>query len=82
MHMSDLCFTDISTKTGHYFFFRIMFLKNKYLLVDSFYTITISVENNFEITKKIIRTSWHLDQLYNFSNNFIGVLSCHGNRWD
>lgn len=52
----------------NYFFFRIMFLKNMYLLSDKFYTIKMSVENNLEITKTIVCTSWHLDKLYNFSN--------------
>lgn len=32
----------------------------------------MSVENNFEITKTIVCTSWHVDKLYNFSNEFIG----------
>lgn len=56
----------------NYFFFRIMFLKNMYLLSDRFYTIKMSVENNVEITKTIVCTSWHLDKLYNFNNEFIG----------
>lgn len=52
-----------------------MFFKNMYLLSDRFYTIKMSVDNNVEITKTIVCTSWHLDKLYNFNNEFIGGIS-------
>lgn len=57
-----------------------MYLGKRYLLADSFYSIKMSVENNFEIIKTLVCTTLQLDKLYNLSNEFIGVFPCHTNR--